>query len=372
MRNLTFNNCNTAVYQLWSWSWTYIGLNINNCNIGIDLAAGGSTDIETGGLIVIDSTFANTPIGLSTAKPATANDWTNGSLVLENVVFTNVPTVLQGPDSAVFIAGSTGTTTVDAWGAGHEYTPTGPIALQGTLTANTRPTALVGSDGTSYYQMSKPQFESLTTADIYSVRTAGAVGDGTTDDTTAVQKCLDTAAAAGQVCFFDMGIYKVTSTVTIPVGSKVVGEWYPVIMSSGDFFNDQTNPQPVVKVGNSGDSGLVQWTDMIVAGQGSQQGAIMIEYNLAGTSGSGMWDVHTRIGGFAGSDLQVSQCPTASTTCLGAFMSIHITKTASNAYLENCWFWTADHDMDDSSNTQISIYSGRGMLVESTDGGIWL
>lgn len=196
-----------------------------------------------------------------------------------------------------------------------------------------------------------------------------------------------------------MGIYKLTSTVTIPAGSRVVGEWYPVLMSSGDFFNDQTNPQPVVKVGNAGDSGLVQWTDMIVSGQGNQQGAIMIEYNLASTAGSGMWDVHARIGGFAGSDLQVAECPTTSTGCLGAFLSIHITASATNTYLENCCklpiplnfifpepfpstskhqtnafvgFWTADHDIDSDDNTQINIFSGRGMLVESTEGGIWL
>lgn len=42
------------------------------------------------------------------------------------------------------------------------------------------------------------------------------------------------------------------------------------------------------------------------------------------------------------------------------------------AKCEQNWFWTADHDIDDSSNTQITIFSGRGLYVESTAGTFWL
>ena len=45
-----------------------------------------------------------------------------------------------------------------------------------------------------------------------------------------------------------------------------------------------------------------------------------------------------------------------------------MTPSASGLYLENVWLWTADHDIEDPSNTQISIYSGRGLLLESTTG----
>lgn len=374
MRGLTFNNCVTAIWQLWSWSWTYIDISINSCGTGINMSpTGDGGDIQVGGIILIDSTFTDTPIGITTSKTSEASTWTNGTLIIENVNFVNVPIILQGPDATTFIEGSTDTTTVAAWGAGHEYTPTGPTSFQDTITANTRPTSLLAADGTNYYQMSKPQYEDLSASDFYSVRTAGAVGDGVTDDTEAVQSALTTALQEGKVCFFDMGIYKLTSTITIPVGSRVVGEWWPVLLSSGEFFNDQSNPQPVVKVGNTGgDAGLIQWTDMIVSGQGSQEGAIMIEYNLAGTNGSGMWDVHTRIGGFSGTDLQVDECPTTSTGCLGAFMSIHVTSCAANVYLENCWFWTADHDIDSDDNIRINIFTGRGMLVDNVAGAVWL
>jgi hypothetical protein len=40
--------------------------------------------------------------------------------------------------------------------------------------------------------------------------------------------------------------------------------------------------------------------------------------------------------------------------------------------MENTWFWTADHDVEDPNETQISVYAGRGLLIESTAGNIWL
>lgn len=163
-----------------------------------------------------------------------------------------------------------------------------------------------------------------------------------TDDTTALQNIINSATAAGKVVYFDAGTYRVTSTIKIPPGAKIVGEEYPVIMSSGSFFNDMSNPKPVVQVGTPGQTGQVEWSDMIVSTQGTQAGAVLIEWNLA-TSGtpSGMWDVHTRLGGFQGSNLQVAQCPVTqgspavNTGCIAAYMSMHVTASASGLYMEN-------------------------------------
>lgn len=38
----------------------------------------------------------------------------------------------------------------------------------------------------------------------------------------------------------------------------IVGEAYPVILSAGSFFNDLNNPQPVVKIANTGDTGYME------------------------------------------------------------------------------------------------------------------
>jgi glucan 1,3-beta-glucosidase len=61
-----------------------------------------------------------------------------------------------------------------------------------------------------------------------------------------------------------------------------------------------------------------------------------------------------------------------SANCLAAYMSMHITTSASGAYLENVWLWTADHDLDSASSTQISVYTGRGLLIELSGGTCWL
>lgn len=195
---------------------------------------------------------------------------------------------------------------------------------------------------------------------------------------------LASAAAASQVVYFDHGVYLVKKTIDIPPGSKIVGETYAVIMSSGTAFANINFPQPVVRVGKSGQTGIVEWSDMIVSTQGAQPGAILIQWNLASpiATPAGMWDVHTRVGGFAGSRLQVANCPITPNTvvtsvnlnknCIAAFMNMHITKFASGVYMENNWLWVADHDIDSASLTQVTIYAGRGLLIESTAGGIWL
>jgi glucan 1,3-beta-glucosidase len=375
MRNLVFNNVVTAISQIWSWGWVYQGLSINNCGTGIDMSAGGSGDAAVGSLTLIDSTITDTPVGIITAYDSSVVPATANSLMIENTVLDNVPVAIQYSGSTV-LAGTTGTTTIAAWGEGHEYLPAGPSQFEGAFTGNSRPASLL--DGSKYYVQSKPQYQTYASSSFKSVRSAGAAGNGVTDDTSALQAVINSAAASGDIVYFDAGTYLVTSTLSIPAGSIIVGESYATIMSSGSFFNNMNSPAPVVQVGTSGETGTVQWSDMIVATQGTQAGAILIEWNLASPAGtpSGMWDVHTRIGGFTGSNLQVAQCPASGTgvdtSCIGAFMSMYITSSASGLYLENNWFWNADHDIDNSANSQVTVYSGRGLLIESTAGTLWL
>ena len=339
---------------------------------------GTANGAEVGSVIFIDSHISNTPVGIKTSRSSSTYPKTGATLALENVVLTNVPTAIQGP-SGVTLAGTSGTMTIAAYLEGNAYTAgsSTPTSTAGTVDAFPRPASLL--NGGEYYTRSKPQYQTLAVSQFSSVRTAGAKGDGVTDDSAAIQSIINSATAAGNVVYFDAGIYKVTTTISIPPGAKIVGETYPVIMGSGSFFSDMSNPQPVVQVGSAaGETGVVEWSDMIVSTQGATEGAILIEWNLSSPSSgpSGMWDVHTRIGGFTGSNLQVAQCAVGdaqpNTNCIAAFQSMHITPVASGVYMENVWLWSADHDIDDASDTQISVYSGRGLLVESTAGNIWL
>lgn len=346
MRNLVFKNCVTAIIMLWDWDWTFQGLTIANCKTGIDLSAGGTSSQQVGSIIVIDSTFTNVNVGFITAYTPSATPDTAGSLILENLNLDNVPIVVQEAGSTI-LAGTAGTTTIAAWGEGHSYTlTTGPTDFEGTITANSRPAALLGS-GKSYYTASKPQYQSLSASNFVSARSSGAVGNGAADDTAALQSAINTAVASGKVLYIDYGLYRVTNTLRIPPGAKIVGEAYPVIMAAGSYFSNINAPQVVVQIGTTGEAGTVELSDFVVSGQGAMAGAILIEYNLVSPAGSpsSLWDVHTRIGGFTGSQLQVAQClktpgsSTVNTGCIGAYMSMHVTKQSSGLYMENTWLW---------------------------------
>jgi hypothetical protein len=203
-----------------------------------------------------------------------------------------------------------------------------------------------------------------------------------------IQTVIRAAANSSYIAFLDAGYYRVTDTIFIPPNTRVMGEGLAtVIMGAGEKFSDPNNPRPVVQVGNPGDVGFVEISDLIVSTQGPAAGAIMIEYNLntpaaenmcsPGSPPSGMWDVHVRVGGFTGSHQQVAQCPTTpdkqnyvNPSCIAGYMGMHITPSARNLYMENNWIWVADHDIDDWNSTQISVFVARGMLVEGNR--IWM
>ena len=398
VRNLTFQGMTTAILQNWDWGWTYMDIKISNCKYGVNM----SNNIpgkgqSVGSVTFLDSIISNTDVAFWTARNSTSLPVSGGSLIIDNVVFQNVGVGVQNLEGSVLAGGSM---TVSGWGTGNAYVPSGPIHLADDFihwgprdesvpigpvqfADNIAPLARPASltvEGNKYYSRSKPQYENLPVSQFMSVRDAGAKGDGKTDDYAIIQQTIITAAAQGRVVFFDQGLYVVSNTLYIPPGSKIVGEAYPVILGTGTAFASMSNPVAVVMVGRPGETGEVEWSDMIVSTQGANPGAILIAWNLVSCpEPSGMWDVHTRIGGFAGTDLQLSQCPTNSSNnmtvnsdCIAAFMSMHVSGGGSKLYMENVWLWTADHDIEDPNLTQISIFTGRGLYIESDSGPIWL
>ncbi|KAG8529692.1 uncharacterized protein KY384_005173 [Bacidia gigantensis] len=381
MRNMAFYNSVTAIKQVWNWGWTYKSITVQNCTTGLDMTNGGPSNQAVGSVVWLDSTFKDTKVAFSIARTDTSSPNTGGSLSIENVALNNVGTAVLGPNNAIYLAGITGQTTITGWKTGNTYNPTALGKRQGGWTPPTRPASLLVNG--KYYERSKPQYETLPVTSFLSARSSGAKGDGNTDDTTALQNAINSAVTQGKVLFVDAGTYVVRKTILIPAGSKIVGESYSVILSSGTFFSDINAPQPVVQVGNAGDTGVVEWSDMIVSTRNNeiaQAGAILIKWNLASTSSSpsGMWDVHTRIGGFKNSWLNVADCPTTpsstaiNTKCIAAYMSMWITKSAAALYMENVWLWVADHDVEDPNLSQITVYAGRGLYIESTAGTFWL
>ena len=378
-RNLVFNGCNTAFFMNWNWGWTLKSASINNCKVGIDMATSPANQ-SVGSLVVVDSQISNTPIGVNTSftlNPASV-PVSGGTLYLENVdMSNNVPTAIQGDTGSQILPGNT---VIASWGQGSSYTGSSGSRVQAALSAPSKSASLMA--GTKVFERSKPQYETVTSSSFISVISSGAVGDGNTDDTQAIQNVFD-KIEDGQIVYFDHGIYRVTDTIKVPANVKMTGEIWPVIAANGSNFGDPTNPRPVFQIGQPGDSGAVEMSDMVFGNMGPAPGAVLIEWNLQSAQGaSGMWDVHARVGGYNGT-FQGMNCyhnenityadksQDYKTECQGVFTMMHITTSATGAYLENTWFWTADHSLDTGGSPQIDIYTGRGVLIESA-GPTWL
>ncbi|KAI4288633.1 MAG: hypothetical protein L6R35_002101 [Caloplaca aegaea] len=392
-RNLTFNNVNTAIFMNWNWLWTFKSLSINNCKLGINMANGGNNQ-TVGSILIQDSTFSNTPKGINTSRTDSTVPATGGTLIIDNVDFTGCTDAVVGAGGNTILAGGS---KVASWAQGHAYTTgtdgvtnatctTGaaPSAssstIQRSLTTPQKPASLLNSKG-AVFERSKPQYQSTPSSSFLSAKAAGAKGDGNTDDTAAIQALFD-KAQPNQIVYFDHGAYLITSTVKVPKNIKITGEIWPLIMASGPAFSDPSKPIPVFQVGQPGDNGAVELSDLMFETKGPAPGAILVEWNVRDApsqqGSSGLWDVHFRIGGSAGTSLQSDTCAkspnathSADPKCAGAFLLLHITKQAS-AYVENCWFWVADHELDRADHGQIDIYNGRGVLIESAEGPVWM
>ncbi|KAG8788250.1 hypothetical protein FRC12_014781 [Ceratobasidium sp. 428] len=250
--------------------------------------------------------------------------------------------------------------------------------IKGTVEGTPRSPKLLGPSG-KLFSKRRPEYENYSPRQFVSVKAHGAKGDGVQDDTAAIQKVLDKYAGR-RIIYFDAGTYYVTDTIKIPQGSKVLGEVWSNIVGGGEKFADAKNPRPVVQVGRDGDKKPVQLSNLILSTRAGSAGAIVLEWNVGEPRHqkhmSGMWDVHIRLGGFAGSGIQAGNCLSTNTShpvadCTAAYLAMHITKNAA-VYMEGGWIWTADHDLDDPLEQRINVYAGRGVLVESRNGPVWI
>ena len=376
IRNLTFNDCGTAIFQNWNWFFTYKSIFINNCKVGLDMANSPSNQ-TVGSVLLLDSKLVNTPIGVNSSFTQNSIPATGGTLILDNVDFTGSKVAVQGATGNVILAGGK---KIDTWAQGHAAAADSQQSrIQGDVSgAPQKPKSLMGSNG--WFERSKPQYENVPVSQFVSLKSKGAKGDGATDDTTAIQAAID-GLQDGQILFVDHGAYLISKTIVIPAEKnvKMVGETYSVFFITGKFFGDMNDPKPGFQVGKqSGDKGSFEASDLVISTQGPAPGGILMQWNINAENGkAGLWDVHFRVGGFEGTKLQSSNCkknPTAkhdaNPDCIGSFMQLHITKN-SNGYFENVWLWTADHELDQTDHAQIDIYNGRGMLIES-QGPVWL
>jgi hypothetical protein len=109
------------------------------------------------------------------------------------------------------------------------------------------------------------------------------------------------------------------------------------------------------RVGEEGQRGVVEISDLMFSTKGSTSGAVLMRWNIHEDfqGSAAMWDVVFRVGGAKGSDLTVQECPwirsfprdrqnpgSATDKCMASSLMLHVTQKSS-IYMENMWFWVA-------------------------------
>ncbi|WFD32996.1 hypothetical protein MSPP1_004053 [Malassezia sp. CBS 17886] len=323
VRNARFEHCRISICQHWNWAWTYMDVTIRSCEVGIHVAATRGTTQGVGALVLADWSVADTPVAVELDAACTAR------IVLDGFHVRRVGAIVQEDGARLLAAPGPDDHTVASW-------VHAPRAARGSAAgmpaaAPTRPRALVDARG-KWFGREKP--------------------------------------------LFPHGVYVLRNTLHIPVGTRIMGEAQPVLLGTGARFNDALQPRPVIRVAHPGDRGEVTVCDLMFSTRAPAAGAIVVEWNVheSAQGSAAMFDTHIRIGGFRGSNLEMRQCDkTKPLDALprASFLSLHVT-TAASGYFQNVWVWVADHNLDDEPLSQINVLSGRGILIESRDGPVWL
>lgn len=140
-------------------------------------------------------------------------------------VGTGLPDATAGAKGAIQLAGDLG-------GTAASPTVTGPTHMSGALPATVDAgLAVVTATGAATARALRDR-----AADIVNVKDFGAKGDGTTDDTAAIQAAITTAhAAGGHIVFIPGGQYRITGTLTVYQYVKIVGVGSDRYNSSGTY-----------------------------------------------------------------------------------------------------------------------------------------
>ncbi|CAM1510755.1 Fc.00g082680.m01.CDS01 [Cosmosporella sp. VM-42] len=342
------------------------------------LISGGST------ISIINPTFDTCGTGISNTDGAPWVALIDAKSVNSGVTFTTTsyPSFLienLSKDTTSDVAIVRGTTVLGSQSHVNTFTYANTVGRNpiygATTSTNTRPAAL--APGGRYPVLPAPNYAKNPVTDFINVKDPTqnggrtVLGDNTKDEAAVLNQVLQYAADNNKIAYFPFGKYRVDSTLLIPKGSRIVGEAWATITGNGNYFKDSSNPKPIISVGKAGDVGVAQIQDMRFTVSDVLPGAIIVQFNMAGSSPGdvALWNSLITVGGTRGASALTNACTNPSSECKAAFLGLHFAPTSS-AYVENVWNWVADH-ITESFTGGSSIAAKGGALVESTK-GTWL
>lgn len=362
-KGIAFNGCRTGFKASGGHTALLQDVQFNNCKTGVDL-----TDNAMGSLILLDSTCVKSGPVIRFYDSSNDTGSRNSQVLIENLK-------CDGKDRNPIAVDSDGKTRlsatrhVDTWAWG-TFEP--GTYEKGKSFNTSRPEVLLS--GGKYFTRAQPTYAEYSPDQFVNVKAVNGhsvKGDGLTDDSKSLNAILADNAVNCKVTYFPYGVYVVKDTLLIPEGTRIVGEAWAVIAGAGHTFKDPQTPKPVVQIGHPGDVGVVEIQEMRFTVSEVLPGAKILEINVAGQQPGdvSLWNTIATVGGTADTSISRTCDNQDPSTCMAAYMVLHLTKTSS-AYLENFWGWTADHNLDSGTDYTI-ISTGRGILIESNE-GTWL
>jgi hypothetical protein len=353
-------------------------MTFNKCTTGVLIDSGFTISIfaptcnTVGSCIVLNS--GNAWVAVIDGKSISSGNFFTSNVGFPNFMLENISKDTTN-SNMVTVGGSVkvgGVTSLGTYIYGNTYGANPIYQTNPTASAVSRPAAL--APGGLYPVISAPQYAGTTVSGVINLKDANQNGgftlhgDGSTDDTAALQGALNTAASKGKIAYLPFGIYRVTSTITIPSGTELYGEAWSTISGSGSAFSSESSPTPVVQIGSSpGQKGTAHIQDIRFTVNEALPGAILLRVNMAGNNPGdvAVFNSLNTIGGTRDTSLSCS----SEANCRAAYLGLHLA-AGSSAYIDNFWSWVADHPTD-GSGKGIRTAAKGGVLVEST-AGTWL
>lgn len=256
---------------------------MSSCNIAIDTTtfSGAVRSQGIGSISVIDSQFK----GVQHAITVSEKHNQRPNIVLDNLLVQDTPVVILPLGGPAILNGSDSPLFFNSWASGYTVGPDGVGILNSGFMDPTpsKPASLLSGD--AYFTKSRPNYEN----DKPIVVTYNGISNNATgDQTDAINALL--SENVGSLIYFPAGIYLVKGTLKIPVGSRITGSGWSQIMATGSYFEKADNPKAVVQVGNKGDRGNVEISDILFTVKGAMAGAVLVEWNVhEDTQGSGQY-----------------------------------------------------------------------------------
>jgi hypothetical protein len=141
----------------------------------------------------------------------------------------------------------------------------------------------------------------------------GAVGDGVTDCTTALQNCVNAASSQLKPAWIPAGTWLVTGTINLPANTTLqgAGMWYTTLLGSASLYNTT----PSRRINFNGAGGKIHLSDFAILGKLNYRYDTEPNDGLGGGYGtqstiSRIWVEHTKTGAWIvnSSGLVVSDC----------------------------------------------------------------